>query len=136
MHRPPRLAGAAMMAGTLLGGTLLAGCSGSGDALAQQACRQVATSLGLWHRSQTESPPAKASRDRAVALLELRMALPSAALAATRSGQWQALSFTLSESSRVPESDLVTALTQECAVALAPAGQPPPANLPVQPPSS
>lgn len=117
----------------LVAGSLLAGCSGSGRTLAQRACRQVAASLALWHRAGHDTSPAQAARDRSAALLELRRALPSAALASTRSGQWQALDATLSESSRVPEADLVPALTQECAVALAPANQPPPANQPIQP---
>ena len=44
----------------------------------------------------------------------MRQALPIAAQAAYRDGQWQALMTTVSESNRVPETTLVTALQQQC----------------------
>lgn len=70
--------------------------------------------MRLYDRSLTEVG-AKASADRSQALLELRLALPYASIAAGNDGLWQPLQATLGESNRVPESDLVTALQQQCA---------------------
>jgi hypothetical protein len=66
--------------------------------------------------------PIQARVERARALDELREALPLAARAGSDGGQWQALGATLSESSRVPEGDLVTALQAQCAATLSGGG--------------
>lgn len=96
----------------------LASCGGSdAGALGHRACVEVATSLRLFTAAQ-RATPSVAARDRTSALSDLRDALQPAALAAGTDGQWQALEATLSESSRVPESDLVTALSAQCAATL------------------
>lgn len=77
----------------------------------------MAASLVLYARSQ-HAAPALARSESARALGALRSALQPAALAASNDGQWQALEATLSESSRVPESYLVTALSAQCAQSL------------------
>jgi hypothetical protein len=58
-----------------------------------------------------------ASSDLAKAQAQLQTASPLAAEAAGQAPQWQALMATLAENSRLPESDLVQALQQQCAVA-------------------
>lgn len=99
--------------------SLLAACSSSPDAAAygRQACRDVARSLALYQRSETE-PPATAAALQARALTELRTAVQPASLANATSGVWQPLMATLSESSRVPEANLVNALRAQCAADL------------------
>jgi hypothetical protein len=107
-----------------LGADGAAGCGTAGAlALARQACSHVQRSIELYQASQSAGSPANQQGKADAALAELRMALPLAASAAGQSPQWQALMTTLTESSRVPESDLVRALTQQCADARA-GGQP------------
>ena len=95
----------------------LGACGNSGTALAKQACAHVERSVGLLKRSEQQSDAAGAARLRQRAYIELRDALPIAAQAAYLDGQWQALMTTLSESNRVPEAILTSALTVQCAVA-------------------
>lgn len=96
----------------------LAACSnGASIALARQACSHVSTSLKLYKQSQQEPDPAKASSLQEEAYVQLRTALPIAAEAANDNGQWQALMTTLSETNRVPEGTLITALQAQCQVA-------------------
>ncbi len=114
-----RAVGAAAIA---CAGAVAAGCGSSASALGHRACLEVSASL---HRYTSVGPAATgglASERRAAALTPLRAALPLAALAASSDGQWQALEATLSESSRVPESDLVSALEAECSATLSPGG--------------
>ena len=99
---------------------ILAGCGGNPDAKAKQACQHVERSLRLYTQAASNPDPAGADRQRADALVELRTALPLAAVAAAGSGQWEALRTTLSESPNVEEGRLVPALTQQCQTALAP----------------
>ncbi len=102
--------------GTLALAVVLSGCASSNAlALARQACGHVDQSVALFARSQSEQGTAAAA-DRTSALKQLRAGLPQAATAAGEDGQWQALMTTISESSRVPESDLVRALRLQCAV--------------------
>jgi hypothetical protein len=109
-----RLVGAAAIG---VGATLgLGGCANSHAlALVRQACTHVNHSLDLYEKSTTDPSPAGQQADSTAALEQLRLALPLAATAAGENAQWQAFMTTLSESSRVPESDLVVALTQQCA---------------------
>lgn len=110
-RRPLALAGLA-----LVSGLSLAACSGSSaDALGRQACTHVARSLALFAASERETDPARAARDRAAARDELRAAAQPASLAGASGGDWQALQTTLSESPRVPERYLVSALRAQCA---------------------
>lgn len=97
----------------------LSSCGGSdSNALGHKACVEVSSSLRTFAAAKTAARPAAATADRSRALSELRNALQPAALAGSSDGQWQALEATLSESSRVPESDLVTALSAQCAQTL------------------
>ncbi|MGH9064926.1 MAG: hypothetical protein ACRD0L_13320 [Acidimicrobiales bacterium] len=129
---------AAVLALTLLSGSLLTGCGpGGARREARQACQHVQASIRLLDRAQHDATPAQAGTDRAAALQQLRLALPLAAVAATKDRTWEALSTTLSESGRVPEARLAPALTQQCATAKQPAGQPPPPPVdPTSPPPS
>jgi hypothetical protein len=94
----------------------LQGCANS-DALGlvRQACVHVQRSLVLYQQSTTAASPGVAQAEGTGALDQLRAALPLAATAAGENAQWDALETTLSESSRVPESDLVRALQAQCA---------------------
>ena len=105
---------------TLGGLTFLAGCGGNPDSKAKEACQHVERSLRLYAQAASDPDPAAADRKRVAALVELRTALPLAAVAAAGSGQWEALRTTLSESPNVEEGRLVPALTQQCQTALAP----------------
>ena len=120
MHDRPRRATiglSVLMLGSL---TVVAGCSGSPDSTAKQACQHVERSLRLYAQAASNPDLAAAARERVDALVELRTALPLASVAAAGSGQWEALRTTLSESPNVDESRLVPALTQQCQSALSP----------------
>ncbi|MGH9070568.1 MAG: hypothetical protein ACRDX8_05235 [Acidimicrobiales bacterium] len=95
---------------------LLAGCQQADEADAQSACAHVSSSIALFDRSEGDASASAASADRAAALFQLRLALPKASLASTQNRGWDALVTTLSETNRVPESSLISALTQQCAV--------------------
>lgn len=116
MTRAParRLAGAAVACA--VGAVALSGCA-HGDALSlvRKACGHVDKSLALYRASTVATSPAAAQNDSAAALQQLRDALPLAATAAGEDATWEAFVTTLSESSRIPESDLVIALRQQCA---------------------
>ncbi len=110
----------AVLAAVLLasaGGLGLAACGSGANAEGQQACAYVERSLQLYAASVAEQHAgnaALASSERSQALSELRLALPLAARATNADGTWQPLEATLSESNRVPEANLVTALTAQC----------------------
>ncbi|HVB93024.1 MAG TPA: hypothetical protein VND67_01800 [Acidimicrobiales bacterium] len=95
----------------------LSACGDSGTALAKQACVHVDRSIGLFKRAGQQSDVTEAAQLEQRAYIELRDALPIAAQAAYADGQWQALMTTLSETNRVPEATLTSALTAQCAVA-------------------
>jgi hypothetical protein len=122
-RRTGRLVGGAIIGlATALG---LGGCANAHAlGLVRQACTHVDHFLTLYHRSTTDLSAAVQQADSTAALQQLRLALPLAATAAGENPQWQAFMTTLSESSRVPESDLVIALSQQCA-AVAQGGQAP-----------
>jgi hypothetical protein len=108
-------------------GATLSACGNSGTALAKQACAHVDRSLSLLTEAahQTDSSVTAHLQDQAY--IQLRQALPIAAQAAFRDGQWQALMTTVAESNRVPETTLVTSLRAQCQQADASTfGQPPP----------
>jgi len=106
-----RLVGVALVGGGALG---LSACSSQSAGLARQACAQVDASLRLYGRAQHATGAAQV-RLLQRANVDLREALPNAALAASSDTDFQALAATLSESSRVPESDLTGALRAQCA---------------------
>lgn len=109
-----RVAGVTAVA--VLAAVGLGACANS-DALGlvRKACTHVQRSLVLYQESTRAASPAAVQSDNAAALDQLRVALPLAATAAGENSQWDAFMTTLSESSRVPESDLVRALQAQCA---------------------
>jgi hypothetical protein len=109
------------------GSTVAAGCSTqSGEVLAKQACGYVYSSIAFYESSLGHNTKIQARHLQAEAYDQLQLGLQPAALAAGDDGQWQALMTTISESSRVPEGVLVSALRQQCAVAEAPGATTPP----------
>ncbi len=99
-------------------GLSLAGCAnGAALGLVREACHDVKISLALYAASERVTDAKVAAEDRARAVSELQTASPLAAEAAGQAPQWQALMATLAENSRLPESDLVPALQQQCVVA-------------------
>ena len=117
---PPRrrrvVGGLVSVAVALLLSVGLAGCaSQAAFGLVQQACRHVERSLALYRSSQTQPDPAVAARQQAQAQSQLQAASPLASEAAGQAPQWQALMATLAENTRLPESDLVHALSAQCA---------------------
>lgn len=94
--------------------------------MAKQACVYVTSSIAIYESSLEHKSASEASDLQNEAYDKLQLGLQPAALAAGDNGQWQALMTTISESSRVPEGVLVSALQQQCAVAESP-GAPPPA---------
>lgn len=100
------------------GAGIASACGTSASSLGHEACIDVGHSLSLYAQSTKTSDAALAEKDRARALSLLRQALQPAALAGSNDGDWQALMATLSESNRVPESKLVSALSAQCAQSL------------------
>jgi hypothetical protein len=124
-----------LVAGTVvvigLGATLSA-CSNNGAVLAKQACGHVNRSLNLLTEASHQSNATVANHLQQQAYIQLRQALPIAAQAAYRDGQWQSLMTTVSESNRVPETTLVQSLRAQCQQAdSSNFGQsPPPSSIP------
>ena len=114
----------------------LAACSGNGQALAQAACVHVHKSIALYDQSTTTSDPTRSKALGQQAYVQLLDALPLAAQAAGKDSQWQALMTTVSESSRVSESHLVGALTDQCGVADQSSPFQPAPTSPVPPPAT
>ncbi|HEX3842427.1 MAG TPA: hypothetical protein VHU85_16665 [Acidimicrobiales bacterium] len=125
--------GLVMVVGCGLG---LAACSGNGKALAQAACVHVNRSIALYNQATTDTDPTTAETLNREAYIQLVDALPIAAQAAGKDSQWQALMTTVSESSRVSESHLVGALTDQCGVADQSSPFQPAPTSPVPPPAS
>ena len=96
-------------------GLLLSACSGaSGNHLAKLACAHVSRSIALYQQAERLTNNAMANKLRKEAISELVSAEAEAGQAALASSRWQALMATVSESSRVPESYLIHALTRQC----------------------
>jgi hypothetical protein len=119
-------------------GAALSACGDSGTALAREACTHVNQSIALLKESDHHSDPSQSAQLMQQAYIQLRNALPIAAQAAYHDGQWQALMTTVSESNRVPETTLVTALVAQCSAADGSVfGQsPPPSSIPPPAPVS
>jgi hypothetical protein len=113
-------------------GTALSACGTSGTGLAQQACSHVNLSISLLSRAEHQPDARLSAALRQRAYMQLRAALPIAAEAAYKDGQYQALMTTVAESSRVSESTLETALEAQCQAADSSTfGQPsPPSSIP------
>lgn len=118
-------------------GLALSACGNSGTALAKQACSHIDQSISLLARSH-EAGPTGAAQLQQQAYNQLRDALPIAAQAAYHDGEWQALMTTISESNRVPEATLVTALRAQCQQANSSTFDqaPPPSSIPPPAPVS
>lgn len=117
----------------------LSACGNAGTSLARQACTYVNRSIALLKEAQHQRTSSEYMMFQQQAYNELRRALPIAAEAAYRDGQWQALMTTVSESNGVPETTLVSALTAQCGQAdRSTFDQPPPPSSipPPAPPSS
>jgi len=110
-RRTRTLRGAVVLAGIAFG---LSGCGSGSAALGNAACAHVQRSIELYAASRTTHGDA-ATRLATEANVQLRDAARPASLAASGDGEWEALAATLSESSRVAESNLITALRDECA---------------------
>jgi hypothetical protein len=132
-----RILGLAAAVGVALAlGVGLTGCAdGAALGLVRQACHHVNVSLALYRESLHTADATRAADDRTEAEEQLQTASPLAAEAAGQAPQWQALMATLAENSRLPESDLVDALQQQCAAAQAAGTGPtlPPTTLPPPP---
>lgn len=116
------------LAATAVLSVVASGCgNGNGDTLAKEACEYVGTSISSYEASLTAKSKSESTHLSDEAYDELQLATQPAALAAGDNGQWQALATTISESSRVPEGALVSALTLQCQVANSKGGGPPPA---------
>jgi hypothetical protein len=113
-------------------GATLSACGNDGTALAKQACGHIDRSLELLKESGRQADAATSAQLANQAYDQLRLALPIAAQAAYHDGEWQALMTTVSESNRVPETTLITALQAQCQQAdSSPFGQaPPPSSIP------
>jgi hypothetical protein len=104
--------------GVLALGFVASSCSSNAAAQGDEACRYVHSSLRLFSASLHDAKDRNhraANQESSQALTDLRLALPLAAQAAGSDGNWQPLMATLSESNRVPEVNLVDALSQQCA---------------------
>ena len=101
-------------AALLAAGTVATGCAASAGDLARTSCAHVTSSITLYDRATRATDQAEATRLKGLAYIELLSAIPIAAQAAYHDIQWEALSTTLSEASRVPEPVLVPALQSEC----------------------
>lgn len=116
-RRLRRLLGAAALVSS--GAVLATSCGASASSLGHQACEDVGRSLSIYAQSTKTDNTARAEKERQRALSLLREALQPAAIAGSDDGDWQALMATLSESNRVPESKLVSALSAQSAQSLA-----------------
>jgi hypothetical protein len=122
-------------------GATLSACGNDGTTLAKQACGHIDRSLELLKESGRQADAATSARLANQAYDQLRQALPIAAQAAYHDGEWQALMTTVSESNRVPETTLITALEAQCQQADSspfdqappPSSIPPPAPVPASP---
>jgi uncharacterized protein YwlG (UPF0340 family) len=123
-------AGAALTVGL---GAVLAACGNSGTSLAQQACTHVNRSITLLKESERHTAGSAQLEEQAY--IQLRQALPIAAQAAFHDGQWQALMTTVSESNRVPETELIPALEAQCRAADSSTFNQPPPPSSIPPPA-
>jgi hypothetical protein len=106
-----------VVAFTLALGASLAACGNQGIGLARQACTHVGRSITLLNQADHTHDSSNATELSHKAYVELLAALPIAAEATYVDNQWQALMATLSQSSQVPETQLVPALQAECRMA-------------------
>lgn len=97
------------------GGILLAACSGTGTALAVQACQHVKRSLALYEKSQRGGADSQTLYQEAVH--QLVLAEPLAARATSDAPQWNPLMTTLHSINKTPEAALITGLKAQCAAA-------------------
>lgn len=122
------------------GGLILSACGSSAGANAKKSCKIVDSAIASYTsaKAASNSPLSQAQKIKELSLL--RNALPYAAIAAGSNLEYQALQATLSETNRVPERLLVSALTRECRQILpknpsqqVPGGYVPPSNIKINP---
>jgi hypothetical protein len=94
--------------------TLSACGNSAGLALAKKACGYVEKSIAIYKRAEKDPNPAQALALRKKARADLETALPIATESVSDTRDFQALKTTLSEVSRVHESRLIPALTDQC----------------------
>ena len=100
------------------GSVIVSGCAAQdGAALAKQACGYVDSSISFYESSLSPANRTESVYLQDQAYDQLQLGLQPAAIAAGDDPKWQGLMTTISESSRVPERVLVSALQQQCAVA-------------------
>lgn len=107
-------------AGVLLAGGLalvLAGCSGSGQALAKRACVHVDASIRLYTEAEHDTNTSSARHKADEAIGQLEDALPIAAQANSADPAYNPLMTTLQEIGRTSEANLIPALRAQCAAA-------------------
>lgn len=95
-------------------GSAVAACGASAGNLAKASCSHVNASLSLLSKASHTADATQAAALREKAYIQLLAAIPIAAQAAYHDIQWEALSATLSEANRVPESELVPSLQTQC----------------------
>lgn len=124
----------------ICGGLLLAACGSSAGANAKKSCEIVDSALASYTSAKAAAGSALSETQKIKELNLLRSALPYAAIAAGSNLEYQALQATLSETNRVPERLLVSALTRECRQILpkgpsqqVPGGYVPPSNIKANP---
>ena len=116
--RKRRGTGLLALCSCVMSAAILTACGNSdGAALARQACQHVDRSIALYDASVTTPSAALADTRRNQALAQLQEALPLAANAASVAKQFQALMTTLAQGAHLPESNLVHALSAQCAAA-------------------
>ncbi len=114
----PRLARAALgVAALFLAGGALSACGASAGDLARASCSHVNDSIKLFDQASRTPDTTAAASLRQKAYLQLLAAIPIAAQAAYHDIGWEALSATLSEANRVPESELIPSLHIQCQAA-------------------
>lgn len=120
----------------ICGGLLLAACGSSAGANAKKSCEIVDSALASYNSAKAASHSKLSTAQKVKELNLLRTALPYAAIAAGSNLEYQALQATLSETNRVPERLLVSALNRECRQILpkgrsqqVPGGYVPPSNV-------
>jgi hypothetical protein len=121
----------AAVAALLVAGGTLSACGASAGDLARASCVHVNDSLKLLNEADRTTDSTTAASLREKAYLQLLSAIPIAAQAAYHDITWEALSATLSEANRVPESELVPSLRSQCQAADSSVfNQPPPPSNP------
>lgn len=101
----------------VVAGGALSACGTSAGDLARTSCVHVNRSIKLLDEANRTPAGTTATSLREQAYLQLLAAIPIAAQAAYHDITWEALSATLSEANRVPETELIPSLQLQCQAA-------------------